>query len=63
VAVFPATPPPASATPSAMSSTNHSTGGNDHEIPEVISRSSSHSVVSPVVKDGVGEVAARLVEM
>ena len=48
-----------SATPSTMPPTKtHS--GNGHQI-EAISRTSS--VLTPVVKDGVEEIASRLIEM
>jgi len=41
----------------------HNANGRLPAVPEAISRSSSISVVSPIVRDGVEEIAATLGEV
>ena len=38
-------------------------GRKGYQAPESVSRTSSLTVFSPVVRDGVGEIATKLVEM
>ena len=42
---------------------NNNNNNNNNLIPEPISRSSSVTVVSPVLKDGVDEIVAKLFDM